>query len=351
MPSESEIIAWIRDRAGSDRIRKLSRMIGLKPQAGSGVVVGLGDDAAAFRATSGFDLLVCSDLSVEGVHFRTDWSSPEQIGYKGLAVTVSDVAAMGGHPIYALLNLALPKDKPEDFFKMLFSGIFELADKLGLRVIGGDTSSSPGPVFLDSMVIGECLEGAAVTRSGAKAGDLIFVTGTLGASALGLRLLQQSLVSSAENDKVPTWVRDHAIARHLKPEPLVNAGHAIGAAGLATSMIDISDGLSTDLSHILTESGQGAMLLAEAIPISEGVLAARDAGIEIDPLALALSSGEEYELLFTARPENRALLEDLVDSVGSRASCIGEIVADHGLKLHRDGVTEEIRVTGYEHSM
>ena len=382
VPDESKIISWVRSRA----------------RPGNGLVIGIGDDAAVWRPTPGLDLLVCCDLSVEDIHFRTEWAEPRQIGHKSLAVTISDIAAMGGVPRYALLSAALPSGGPEGFFEQLFDGIFQLADKLDVRIIGGDTSRSPGPIFLDSMVVGECARGRAVPRSGAGAGDLIFATGSLGASALGLYFLQteSSLLQTAPRSlegpeassspapgdrpgnnlnrgvtnisaglpsngpnvgQSPSNIvdlaraRHQSIERHRMPEPRVEAGKAIGESGLATAMIDISDGLSTDLSHIITESGQGAILYADSIPIAESVAMAKRAGAAIDPLSLALHGGEEYELLFTARPVDRSRVEDLLRSVGLAVSCIGEVVADPGLKLCADGVRSELIPSGYEHSI
>jgi thiamine-monophosphate kinase len=382
VPDESKIISWVRSRA----------------RPGHGLVIGIGDDAAVWRPTPGLDLLVCCDLSVEDIHFRSEWATPRQIGHKCLAVTISDIAAIGGTPRYALVSAALPSGKPEGFFEQLFEGIFDLADKLDVRIIGGDTSRSPGPIFLDSMVVGECASGRAVPRSGSRPGDLIFVTGSLGASALGLYFLQteSSLLQTASRAlETPVASAPHApanrpgnhpnqgatdvpaglpsngpnvgqspsalvelgrarlqsVERHLTPEPRVAAGKAIGTSGLATAMIDISDGLSTDLNHIITESGHGALLYTESIPIAKSVVLAKRAGAAIDPLSLALHGGEEYELLFTGRPVDRPRVEELLKSVGLHVSCIGEVVADPGLKLSTDGVRSDLIPSGFEHSI
>ena len=383
MANESEVISWIRSRARPAR----------------GLVIGIGDDAAAWKPAPGFDLLACCDLSVEDVHFRTQWAQPRQIGHKALAVTVSDVAAMGGVPLYGLVSMALPAGKPDDYYQQLLDGIFTLAERVGMQIIGGDTSASPGPLFLDTMVIGQCPSGRALSRSGAKPGDLIFVTGSLGASALGLYFLQRESNGAPDNpipgssSKKPgaepeapeqrspviesaqrsgrqkeqlasadaqatratdttdalSLARAHAIERHLMPEPQVEAGRLIGDSGLATAMIDISDGLSTDLGHIITESGAGAILNAESIPISECVTAARSLGAPISPLELALHGGEEYELLFTAAPEHRQAVCDLLASIGLRVSCIGEIVREPVFKLNDNGVLTDLTPSGFEH--
>src|SRR5205085_11494103 len=170
MPDESEIIEKIRSRAQStDDLR-----------------IGIGDDAAVFRHNNSTHLLACSDLSVEDVHFRTDWVEPYLIGCRALAVTLSDIAAMGGTPLYALLSIALPPSTTTEFVDEILRGVSETARKYEVAIIGGDTSASPGVLFIDTMVIGEVERRRAVPRGGAKAADIIYVTGTLGGSALGL---------------------------------------------------------------------------------------------------------------------------------------------------------------------
>src|SRR5262245_54978476 len=159
MPGESEIISMIRGRARVGR--------------GSSVELGIGDDAAVLRPEAGVDLLFCSDLSVEGVHFRTEWAGPELIGRKALAVTISDVAAMGGEPKYALASLALSPGCSMQFIEEMLSGMFDLGSAFGVSLVGGDTSASPGPIFIDTSAIGVCGRGLAVTRCGARPGDLV----------------------------------------------------------------------------------------------------------------------------------------------------------------------------------
>src|SRR5215471_3091608 len=246
MPDESEIISMIRSRS-----RELP---------GPGVEVGIGDDAAVLRPDSSGDLLFCSDLSVEGVHFRTEWAPPGVIGRKALAVTLSDVAAMGGQPRFALASVAFSQGCPMKFIEELFSGMFDLASALGVSLVGGDTSASPGPLFIDTSTIGVCGRSGAVTRSGARPGDLVYVTGELGGSALGLSLLKGGFRLNAGGDDQEGMARRAAITRHLVPEPRIRAGQLIGQAGIATAMIDISDGLSTDLGHIAEESRCGVVV-------------------------------------------------------------------------------------------
>jgi thiamine-monophosphate kinase len=330
MPGEAEIISRIRRRA----------------RAVDQVLVGIGDDAAVLKRGGMTDLIACCDLMVEGVHFRREWAAPRLTGRKALAVTLSDVAAMGGVARFAMTSVAIPHALSPGFIEELLEGIFELADSSGVTIIGGDTSSSVDSLFIDTSVIGECAPGRAVTRKGAKVGNDVYVTGALGASVLGLSLLERGLRLAGPAD---TDARGEALMKHLAPEPRLKIGQAIGERGLATAMIDISDGLSTDLWHVLDESDCGAMIKADAIPIARCVhsLATGDQGTE--PLRLALHGGEEYELLFTSSHENHERVAELSEEFGVPITAIGEIVADKGLQLERDGSLEAVSPSGYEH--
>ncbi len=333
MPKESEIISRIRSRAG----------------ASGRVLVPIGDDAAVISWAGGNHLIACCDLMVEGVHFKTEWGVPRLLGRKALAVTLSDVAAMGGTPLFAMISLAIPGSISAEFTDEVLAGIFDMAEQSGVSIIGGDTSSAPDSLFIDTSVIGECANGRAITRGGARAGDIIFVTDSLGGSSLGLSLLQQGFRLDDESKSEKGASRRRAIERHLAPEPRLKFGRALGEAALATAMIDISDGLSTDLSHILEESGCGAIIRAGAIPVAESVVRLRDAGLEISPLNLALHGGEEYELLFTISPENRESARELAIENGASITEIGEIISGEGLQIERDGALEDVRPLGYEH--
>lgn len=336
MPSEQEIISRIRKRA----------------RPNNNVVVGIGDDAAVIDVGGEHELIACCDLVVEGVHFQSDWAEPKLIGHKALAVTLSDVAAMGGRARFAMISMAVPGGRSPELADEIFRGIFDLADHCEVTIIGGDTSASPGLLFIDTIILGQCVRGRAITRAGAKAGDTIYVTGTLGASACGLALLESGsrLESLIQNDPADfkNDLRREALLKHLAPGPRLEFGRALGEAGLATAMIDISDGLTTDLSHILEESACGAIIRAGAIPVAE-CAAALSAERASDPLTLALSSGEEYELLFTVHPDNRARVEQLSSSLGLAVTAIGEMVDARGLRLERDGALEPLRPSGYEH--
>jgi len=229
--------------------------------------------------------------------------------------------------------------------------MFELAERCGVSIVGGDTSRSPGPLFIDTTVIGKCPAGTAVRRTGATPGDLLFVTGSLGASGLGLLLLEKGYRLPEESEASSAGIaRRDAILRHLQPEPRMAAGEEIGKQGLATAMIDISDGLTTDLAHILAESRCGASIHADSIPIADCVNTLAVTEPELDQIALALGSGEEYELLFTARPETRPRLHDLAASLALPLTVIGEITGDMGMRLEKEGREVSIPATGFEHT-
>lgn len=330
MPGESEIIS---------RLRSIARV-------GDEVLAGIGDDAAVIKGRGGRDLIVCCDLMVEGVHFRTEWTPPGILGRKALAVSLSDIAAMGGIPKFALVSIAIPPECSSEFIDSLFGGLFEFADASGVSIIGGDTSSSRDSLFIDVTVIGECESGMAVTRGGAKIGDTIYVSGCLGASALGLSLLEDGL--RIDNLK-SSDSRRKAILKHLVSEPQLKLGHALGEARLASAMIDISDGLSTDLWHILDENDCGAVIDGAAIPVAECVRSIASAEPGIDALRLAVNGGEEYELLFTSPRENHPQVVALCNSLGVAITAIGKIVAEKGLHLELNGTLEALEPLGYQH--
>lgn len=333
MPTETEIIARLRRRASvSDQVR-----------------LGIGDDAAVIKCAGGKDLIACCDLMVEGVHFRTQWISPRLLGRKALAVNLSDIAAMGGVPKFAMMSVALPSKYSSEFTDELFDGVFELAEASGVSIIGGDTSGSRDSLFIDISLLGECESGRAVTRRGAKPGDAIYVSGSLGASALGLSLLESGFRLEAVGNQSSATAQ--AALKQLFPNPRVELGRAIGEAGLATAMIDISDGLSTDLGHLCDESGCGAVIHAGAIPIADCVKSLASELKGIDPLRLALHGGEEYELLFTANPEDYGRIQELAVSCDVTITNVGDILQGHGLQLESDGRLEPMPSLGYEHTI
>jgi thiamine-monophosphate kinase len=305
----------------------------------------------------GTDVLVSSDLLVEDVDFRRDTTHPNLLGHKALAVSLSDIAAMGARPRWALLSIGVPNDVwHSEFLDRFYEGFFQLAGRYGVGLIGGDVSRTPEKIVIDAIVIGECLMEREVFRSGAKPGDQIYVTGFLGDAAAGLRLIERGarLHSQTTKETFSPAIGDserhpvdHLLLRQLQPEPRVGWGLLLGDKQLASAMIDISDGLSSDLNHLCTESKVGAVIDAARIPIDPLVkdLSGRRA---LDPLMLALHGGEDFELLFTVKPANVAKLPTRVDGVS--LTHIGEIKeAGEGVRILEGARTWNLESGGWEH--
>jgi thiamine-monophosphate kinase len=298
-----------------------------------GLVCGIGDDAAVFKAAAGCDVVVSTDLLVEDIDFRRDVIPPALLGHKALAVSLSDIAAMGARPRWALLSIGVPNPIwNSDFLTDFYEGFFKLAKRYNVTLIGGDISRTPERIVIDSILVGESAKAGAVYRSGARPGDQIFVTGSLGDAAAGLRLLERGarLSSHAADGSLPdlddeaneSHRVDHLLLRQLQPEPRVGWGLLLGEQRLASAMIDISDGLSSDLNHLCTESKVGALIDASEVPI-DPVLTELSGRRALDPLLLALHGGENFELLFSVPPANIPKLPKRVDGVP--ITRIGEI--------------------------
>jgi thiamine-monophosphate kinase len=315
----------------------------------SSSVTGIGDDAAVFQAGPGKQSLITTDLLIEDIDFRRTTIPPYLLGHKALAVSLSDIAAMGARPRWSLVSIGIPADVWQtDFVDRLYSGWFELANRYDVQLIGGDTSRTVEKIVIDSIVLGECLANHAVKRSGAKPGDQIFVTGSLGAAAAGLRLVKRGAHLAGQKwDEEDSQKLDHVLLRQLRPEPRVGWGIVLGEERLASSMIDISDGLSSDLNHLCESSGVGALIDSSLLPIDRQVveLCGRRA---LDPLQLALHGGEDFELLFTVRPGDVSRLPRRVD--GTRITRIGEIrVQDAGVKISEGARIWELNPGGWKH--
>lgn len=290
-----------------------------------GIGLGIGDDCAVLRLPRGQEALVTTDFSLEGVHFRRDWHPADSIGHRCLVRGLSDIAAMGGIPQAAFLSLALPADLPQKWVDQFISGLLELADQYSVLLAGGDTAQSPAGIMADIVVLGSVPTGQAILRSGAKPRDLIYVTGNLGLS-------HEALVQLRNGRKV----QEKSHRKHFYPEPRISIGRFLREKKLASAMIDISDGLSTDLAHICQESGVGAVLNADAVA---KVVATRDA------LESALHGGDEYELVFTAPPGRRVPGH----IAGIPITRIGEIVRGKNMKLITDGKSRILKPAGWEH--
>ncbi|MCU1283994.1 MAG: thiamine-phosphate kinase [Acidobacteriales bacterium] len=249
---------------------------------------GIGDDAAILRPPAGHDLVVTTDFSLEGTHFRREWNPADSVGHRCLARGLSDIAAMGAAPLAAFLSLALPANLPQKWVDDFLRGFLALSKRHNLTLAGGDIAQSTSGVLADIIVVGSAPRGKAILRSTARPGDIIYVTGALGASA---GTLKELFADGKTNNRMDNH-------RHFYPEPRLAIARYLREHKLATSMIDISDGLSTDLAHICEESGVGATLNQNLIPVGNNAT-----------LELALHGGEDYELLFTARKSARVPVE------------------------------------------
>lgn len=312
----------------------------------SSLLQGIGDDAAVIQQRAGFDTVVTADLLVEGVDFRLGrgWAGARDLGHKALAVSLSDVAAMGGRPRFCLLSIGVPAARWRgSFLDEFYEGVRSLAGRHGVIIIGGDTSRTPERVVVDSIVLGEVRAGRAILRSRAREGDQIFVTGSLGGAAAGLKILEGRAVSKSRGAGA---AKAGLILRQLRPEPRAEWGTVLGERGLATGMIDLSDGLSSDLAHLCRESGVGARIEAHALPPDSQL---EPAGFDKDEaLTLALDGGEDFELLFTVSERDVRKLPDELGGV--RVTRIGEVTRERGkVRLARGGRARLLRPGGFEH--
>src|SRR5690349_7199730 len=310
----------------------------------------IGDDAAVFHTAAGKETIITADLLVEEIDFRRTTAPPLLLGHKALAVSLSDIAAMGARPRWCLISIGVPEDVWEtpQFVDQFYEGLAGLANRYDVKLIGGDTSRTPEKIVIDSIVVGECNACLAVKRSGAAPGNQIFVTGSLGAAAAGLRLIERGAHLAEQNlaDDDSQKI-DHVLLRQLRPEPRVGWGIVLGDERLATAMIDISDGLSSDLNHLCTASGVGALIESSLLPIDHQVveLCGRRA---LDPLQLALHGGEDFELLFTVRPENVGSLPRKVD--GTRITRIGQVRGKaEGVKISEGPRVWALNPGGWKH--
>ena len=308
-----------------------------------GVVRAIGDDAAAFSLPEGEICLVTTDLLVEGIHFHRDATSAENLGYKSLAVNLSDIAAMGGRAREAFVSIAVPKDCPVAFLENLYSGMKKLAAKYDVNILGGDTTGSRKDLVINVAVVGSVPPEEILCRNTARPGDRIFVTGDLGDSRAGCHLLL---------NQIPADTRDlkKLVDAHILPEPHLKEGRCLACAGGVHAAIDVSDGLSSDLGHILSASGVGARIAAEKIPIS-GELRKFCLDYDEDPVPYALSGGEDYILICTVddRRANSAVRK-FEASLGRPLYEIGKITETNGMEIrYPDGDLKTVSPMGWDH--
>lgn len=295
-------------------------------------MLGIGDDCAVIPREDN-ELLYSTDMLIEGVHFLRDAASPEDVGWKSLAVNLSDIAAMGGAPVATFLSIALPKGAQVEWAERFISGYAELSRKFNVLLLGGDTTSSLRDIAINVGVLGRAPLGKSVKRSGAVVGQGIYVTGNLGDSAGGLQAILDDW------DKTPEV--ESLIQSHIKPIPRIEAGQALMNSGLVGAMMDISDGIASDLKHILKASGVGAEVCLDRIPISDNLERVCEKYGHCS-YALAVGGGEDYELLFTAPADIEGLLDFPIYK-------IGEIVSGDSLIWMDNGNVFDFDIQGFNH--
>jgi thiamine-monophosphate kinase len=321
----------------------IERIASLAQRSAEDAILGIGDDAAIIRKNEHQWWLLSIDSQIENVHFKREYTPARMLGHKALAVNLSDIAAMGGTPRFALLSLNLPKDIESSFIDEVLAGMVALADKHSTIIIGGDIAASGNGLTITVTIIGECPAGRALRRDGAKPGDWIFVTGRLGLAAMGLQLLQRGHRYAPE---LPPHLQQPILA-HLQPTPRLEVGQALAECRLANALIDVSDGLSTDLFHICQASGVGAVVSADQVPTT------REAPEDLNTtgLELALNGGEDYELLFTVPRTSLQQIELLRNQFRDLPiTLIGEITNESGrMYLERSGERMPLLPRGHDH--
>ena len=328
---------------GMDEFGLIRHLVGRlgPPPHDAAVRVGVGDDAAVLATPDGFDWVVTTDSLVEGVHFLPATMAFVDVGYKSVAASVSDIAAMGGHPKYVLMSLVVSKDVPLAALEAIYDGVRECCEEYGCQVIGGNVASTSGPMVITSTVMGTVTAGGAVLRTGARPGDLVFVTGPVGGSGAGLAYLQHDgLAPADEAQNLRRW--------HQRPRPQVMAGQVLREAG-ASSLDDISDGLASELNEIAAASGVRLRIDTERVPIAPEVKNFARARGE-SPLDYAWYGGEDYQLVGTAPPLAFAYALARLQSVGVPLVQIGRVETGDGVVAQGPSQgLEVISPRGYNH--
>ncbi len=329
-PSERELIARIREMGG-----------GLVDD----LVCGIGDDCAVIRTNDGDRLLrlLTTDCLADGVHFDRSWHSPFLLGRKAAAVNISDVAAMGGRPRFALLAVAVAPDLAGQWLAAFLKGFVACLTEHDAVLVGGDTVSCRSGAVITVTMIGEVAAERVLFRNRARVNDSIWVTGPLGGAAAGLELCRQE----GEGTATAQWAE--LVQAHLNPEPQVRIGSLLAASGMVRSMMDLSDGLATDLAHLCTASGVGAEIDEKLLPRSD-LLAAAAARLHLSALEWMIAGGEDYQLLFTAAAEHdQPLLRLVRETLGQEIHRIGRVVETAGVVLRTAGGSRRIDYQGYDH--
>jgi thiamine-monophosphate kinase len=343
-PPERVSLGQLGERGLIRRIRERGLAAGGSP----GVEVGIGDDVAVLAVPPGHKLLATTDLVIEDVHFRRASAGPADIGWKAMAVNLSDIAAKGGIPRWALVALAVPADTPVEEVDALYAGMEEAASPHGVTVVGGDTSASPDGWMVNITLLG-VHPGAPRLRSHARAGDAVAITGSLGASAAGLHALETGLDRARASGVAPGRLAE-IVRAHLRPRARVAEGRWLGQAAGVHAMMDCSDGLAVDVGHICRESGVGARVRLERVPVDPAALdAARALGQDVRDWAVG--GGEDYELLLTCDPGAvDRLTAGLSDATGTTLTVIGRVEGPAGEVVFVDASDTPVAIDGgYEH--
>lgn len=326
--SEKEIIAMVRSRSAA---------------GDTDLLRGIGDDCAVIHRGGGLVELITTDALIEGVHFDPAWHPPRQLGRKAAAVNLSDIAAMGGRPRYAFLSLGLPGDYRPEWLEEFMAGFLGMLARFDTILIGGDTVRSPGGTMVSVTVLGEMAEGQVLLRSTGRVGDRVLVSGPLGEAAAGLEMYRQAPHSAKEC----RWAR--LLSAHLDPQPEVALGLVLAGSGLVTAMMDLSDGLATDLANLCRESGVGAEVDGQSLPVSPETRQVAEL-LHADGRAWALGGGEDYRLLLTVGADQVEALQSLVRrELGRELHPVGRLVAEPGVRLLDGDSRREISDLGYDH--
>ena len=311
--------------------------------AGGGLVISIGDDAAVLEAPPHRQIVVTTDMLVEGVHFRRDWSDAYSIGWKAAAVNVSDIAAMGAEPTFAFVSLAVTDQDTVETLDRLYDGFSDCLNRYGARLAGGDTNTAPHDLVISVTLLGSVSSGHALTRSGARVGDTLLVTGTLGSSAAGLAVLTEYGYSRAEK------ISASLVSAHRRPQPRVFAAHAAAQTGKVRAAMDLSDGLGGDVQKLCAASGVGARIETARLPLSDDLRAAAET-LGVEPWPWAISGGEDFELLLAVAPGDVAAVSQAITETGVAVTAIGEIVKS-GLHIIAPDGQWELRAEdcGWDH--
>lgn len=316
------------------------------PAAPASLLIGPGDDAAVLAPTRGAMQVLTTDAVVEGVHFDRRFSSLKDIGYKAVAVNLSDIVAMGASPEVVLLSLILPDGFGLADLDALLDGVLEMTAKGGTAIAGGNISRSPGPLIVDVTATGSVRPRRVLTRSGGHPGDAIYVTGTIGGAAAGLAALRSG--ASAQQEVATAGPLAEPIRRHQRPEPRLRMGMLLGRNRAASACMDLSDGLADGIHQVAGQSGTGAVIDASLLPIDPGAASWFEKQGQ-DPVLAALTGGDDYELLFTVSKKMRGRLRGVErHAQGLRLTRIGELTPGEGVRLSRGGVFEAIP-DGFSH--